>query len=391
MQEPGAKRNQGAQSVTQVSAGGSPGTQAGRRVRRILDRYILREVVTSWLAVTGVLLVILLTNQMARVLERAAESQYPQDVVLELIWLGLLQNLSIVMPIGLLLGVVLALGRLYHDSEMAAAQACGVGPARVYGPIAALALVVTALIAWLTLDLAPEATARTLALRSAALQAGQFAPIAPGRFRAFGGGDAVVYAEDVHADGVLGNVFVERGRDGRVEVAVAERARHAVSDDGTRHTITLFDGERFEGTPGSAEFRIVRFAEHSIPVEVPQLAGTVLGLEGAPTRELLGTGELERRAELHWRIALPVMCVVLAVLAVPLSRLRPRQGRYARVWLAVVIYFVYANFVAAGRVWIARGTIPEPLGLWWVHVLVVLFVLALLVLPGRLQRARHGG
>src|SRR5881227_856599 len=95
-----------------------------------LGRYVLREVVTAWLLVTGVLLVILLVNQMVGVLERAAASQYPEGVVLELIGLGALQNLSILLPVGLLLGVVLAFGRLYHDSEMAAALACGAGPAR---------------------------------------------------------------------------------------------------------------------------------------------------------------------------------------------------------------------------------------------------------------------
>jgi lipopolysaccharide export system permease protein len=159
-------------------------------LRRILDRYILREVVANWLVVTGVLLVILLTNQLARVLERAAENQYPQAVVLELIGLGALQNLSVIMPIGLLLGVVLAFGRLYHDSEMAAALACGVGPSVLYRPIALLTLAVTLGIAWLTLDVAPGAIARSLSLRGEAVQAGQFAPIAPGRFRTFGSGDA---------------------------------------------------------------------------------------------------------------------------------------------------------------------------------------------------------
>src|SRR5688572_2408486 len=97
-------------------------------LRRILDRYILREVLVSWLAITGGLLVVLLTYQVARVLERAAENQYPQSVVFELIWLSALQYMSVLMPLGLLLGIVLAFGRLYHDSEMAAALACGVGP-----------------------------------------------------------------------------------------------------------------------------------------------------------------------------------------------------------------------------------------------------------------------
>ena len=157
--------------------------------------------------------------------------------------------------------------------------------------------------AWLTLYLAPDAIARSLSLRSDGLQAGQFAPIAPGRFRTFGGSDAVVYAEGVDADGTLTNVFVERDRDGTVEVALAQRARHSVGRDGMTHTITLYDGERFEGIPGSPKFRIMRFTENTIPVEVPKLSDAVTALEAEPTRTLLDSDDREKRAELHWRIA----------------------------------------------------------------------------------------
>ena len=103
----------------------------------ILGRYILREVVTTWLVVTFVLLIILLANEVVGVLERAAANQFPQSMVLELIGLGALQYLAILLPVGLLLGVVLAFGRLYHDSEMAAAMACGAGPRVVYVPVVA--------------------------------------------------------------------------------------------------------------------------------------------------------------------------------------------------------------------------------------------------------------
>jgi len=360
-------------------------------LRRILSRYILREVVISWAAVTGVLLALLFTNQLALVLERAAENQYPRSVVWELIGLGTLQNLSIVMPVGLFLGVVLAFGRLYHDSEMTAAFACGVRPVRVYAPVSLLAVLVAAGVAWLTLSLAPHAMARTVSLRSEALRAGQFAPVAPGRFRTFGGGDAVVYAEGVNRDGTLINVFVERNRDSRVEVALARSARHEVAADGMTHTITLYDGERFEGTPGSPRFRIVRFAEHTIPVQVPPLADAATRMETLPARQLFTSRDPKMRAELHWRIALPVECLVLALLAMPLSRLRPRQGRYARVWLAVLIYFVYSNLISAGQVWLSRGVVPEYLGLWWVHAAVVLLTLFVIWIPQALTRLRHKG
>jgi lipopolysaccharide export system permease protein len=356
---------------------------------KILGRYILREVVLAWLFVTGGLLVILLGQQLAAVLERAAENQFPQSVVLELIWLGALPNLSILIPVGLLLGVVLAFGRLYHDSEMAAALACGVGRATVYLPIAILTVVVTALLAWLTLVLAPDATARTLSLRNAALRAGQFAPIAAGKFRTFGGRNAVVYAEQVNPDGTLGNVFVERNRGNEVEVAVADRARHTVTPDGMTHTIVLYDGERLKGVPGSPQWQIEHFGEHTVPVQVPALSDIVKNLDAQPSRALYESTDKVKRAELHWRIALPVMCIVLTFVAVPISRLNPRQGRYARFLPAIVLYFVYSNLVSAAKVWIARGTVPEWLGLWWTHILVILLALMFVYAPRIVVRLRH--
>jgi len=356
---------------------------------RILDRYILRQVISSWLGVTTVLLVILLTNQVARVLDRAAENQYPRGVVLELIGLSALQNLAVLLPVGLLLGVVLAFGRMYHDSEMAAALSCGVGPSRIYGPILALTVVVTALLAWLTLWISPGAAARVYDLRNEAARAGQFSVIAPGKFRSFGGGSTVLYAESAAADGTLERVFVKRNRGNRYEIAVARRARHEISADGSLHTMTLYDGERYEGIPGRAQFRIVRFRENVIPVRIPELDPGATRLEAVSTAQLLASGELKQRAELHWRVALPVMAVALTLLAIPLSRLRPRQGRYSRVWVAIAIYIVYISLASAAKVWIERGTLPEALGLWWVHAVLVALTLVVILVPGWRARLRH--
>jgi lipopolysaccharide export system permease protein len=358
-------------------------------VRNILGRYILREVFTAWLVVTSILLIILLANQVAGVLERAAVNQYPKGVVLELITFGALQNLSLLVPFGLLLGVVFAFGRLYHDSEMAAVLACGIKPIRIYVPVALLAVLVAAGLAWITLGLAPQATARALSLRNTAVRAGQFAPIAAGKFRSFAGGSAVVYAQNVNKDGTLGDVFVERNRGPVVEVALAQRARLSVSPDGATHTLTLYDGERYEGQPGSFEFRIVHFAEHTIPIQVPVVLDAVKNLEAQPSRSLYESRNLNKRAELHWRVAMPVSCIVLTLLAVPLSRLRPRQGRYSRVWLAVVIYFLYQNLISIGKVWISRGSLPEVMGLWWAHAAVALLAMVVIYGPPISNRIRY--
>lgn len=345
---------------------------------RILDRYILREVTLSWLAVTGVLLVILVSNQLARVLERAAESRFPRDVVLALIGFTSLQNLTVLVPVGLLLAIVLAFGRLYHESEMAAVHACGVSVARLYVPVLWLTIVLTGLLTWLALVMTPHAAQRVQELRREALRDAQFGNLEPGRFLSVGGVGVVFYAAAVDRDGTLRDVFVKRSEGPRIEIAVARLARHHVSQNGLLHTLVLEQGRRYEGIPGTRAFRITEFEEHGIPVRLPAVAGEATGVELKSTRALFASSDPEDRAELQWRLSIPLMALVLTLLAVPLARLRPRQGRYARIGLAILLYFIYSNLLAAAKVWVARGVVPESLGLWWVHaVLVALALLAL--------------
>jgi lipopolysaccharide export system permease protein len=357
---------------------------------RLLERYILREMIATACAVTLVLVMILLTNEGARVLSRAADNQYPHDVVFALIGLGAVQHLPIFVAVGLLLGMVMAFGRLYHDSEMTAALACGVGMARIYAPVIAIGIVAAAVLAWLSLEVGPACMARVLTLRQEAVHAGRFASLAPGRFRTFSGGSTVIYAQDALPDGSLSDVFVERDRGGRVEVALAQRARHMLAKDGESLIIVLYDGERYEGVPGSAQYRIIKkFKELTIPVQLPRLRDSVADLDAVPTRELIGASALDRQAQLQWRIALPVMCLVLAVLAVPISRLPPRRGRLSRVWLAVLLFILYFNLLSAGRVAMEHGTFPAAIGLWWTHAVVVVTAILIARLPHWLARLRY--
>jgi lipopolysaccharide export system permease protein len=122
-----------------------------------VQRYVLREVVQTWLAVTGVLVAILVSNQLPRVLGRAASNQYGRHLVFDLIALGSVMNLSVIVPVGLLLAVVLSLGRMYHDSEMAALQACGFGPQRLLAPLLCFAAVIALGLGWLSFFQVPLA------------------------------------------------------------------------------------------------------------------------------------------------------------------------------------------------------------------------------------------
>ena len=162
-----------------------------------------------------------------------------------------------------------------------------------------------------------------------------------------------------------------------------------VTPDGMTHILTLYDGERFEGVPGSAEFRIVRFAEHVVPVQMPVSNDRIRDLEARPSMALAQSSDPQQRAELQWRIATPLMCLVLALIAVPLARLRPRQGRYARVWVALLIFLFYSQLISVGKVMIGRGTLPAFLGLWWTHAVVVGLALLVIFGPTFTNRLRY--
>lgn len=343
-------------------------------MRWTVQKYVLREVIQTWLAVTGVLVAILISNQLSRVLGQAASNDYGRGVVFDLIALGAIMNLSVIVPVGLLLAIVLALGRLYHDSEMAALQACGFAPARLLPPIMGFALVIAAGLAWLAFVQVPRADREAQLLRQSALKEAQFGQLDAGRFRSFvsGGGDAVFYAERVDAEGVLHNVFVRREAAARIEVALADTATYSKADESGMHYVTLFNGRRYEGVPGSSEFRVIEFREHGIPVVTPgQAAVTLSDPDTKPSAELIGSSAATDIAQLQSRASGPIMALILTLVAVPLSHLKPRQGRYARVGFAIVVYFVYSNLLAAAKVWVEKGVLPPTIGVWWVHLLAL--------------------
>lgn len=375
----------------------SRGTGLGLVLRK-LDRYVFLEVAANWFAVTSVLLIILLSNQLASVLSQAAANDFPRHVVWSLLGLTTAGYLTLIVPIGFFLAIVLALGRLYHESEMAAIQSCGVGPAGLFRPIATLGIAIAILLGWLSFFAVPQAHARAQAIRLDALREAQFGALEPGRFRSFAGGNIVFYAERVDDGGILYNVtvFVDRPatdkNPGMMEVWTASRAEQRGIGQ-PEQTFVLYDGHRYEGTPGSGEFRLIQFSEGGIPVPLGKLIANTDKSEMKSTGQLLASGSRSDIAELQWRCSTPLMALLLMLIAVPLAKLRPRQGRFGKMGLAVLTYFLYYYLLIAARAWLEAGTVPPALGLWWVHGLGLVAAFWLLkpdVAGGRLRLAPKG-
>ena len=354
---------------------------------RILDRYLFREIAQSWLAVTAVLLFILLTNQFARVLGDVAKDKLPKDAIFEIIGLTGLQYLTILVPIGLFLAIMLALGRLYQDSEMPAMMACGTGPGDIYRPLLWLLIPLSLAVGWLATEVGPRALTEIERIGVEARRQADLASIEPGRFTSSSGDGAVVYAEEVLGPGTVEKVFLQRRREGGgVEVVVADRGEQRDSDDPNTRFFVLHDGRRYEGIPGTSEFRVMEFAEHGIPYRLPNAEDPELEPRAMSTLDLLASTRPEEIAELHWRLGIPLATIVLAIIAVPLSRTQPRQGRYGRIAVGLLVFIIYFNLMSAGKAWLEQEAVPVYAGLWWVHGVMLLFGMGLLSVQNGLLR-----
>lgn len=349
----------------------------------IISRYLFREAFAAWVLVTAVLLAILLSNQFARVLGDAAANRLPRDAVFTMLGLSSVQFLTILAPIGLFLGILLALARFNRDSEMAAMMACGIGPLRLLAPLGLLALLVGSGLTWLSLVGSPEAAARTAALEADAKQRVELTLLEPGRFTSPDSGETIVYAAGRTPQGGISDVFIQRREGGRVAVILATDGERVASSADDRQSLVLRNGRRYEGRPGTPNFRIVEFEEHGIPLELDVDEAPDRTLQSLPTSSLLGARDPEYQAELQWRVAAPLTVLVLTLLAVPLSRSNPRQGRYGRVIIGILVYILYTNLLAIARVWMERETLPTSFGLWWVHGIFAAVALTLLL--------RHAG
>nr|WP_301288328.1 LPS export ABC transporter permease LptF [Natronospira proteinivora] len=342
----------------------------------MIGRYINREILLSWLGVTAALMVILMSHRFAGFLGSAASGDIPPDAIWSLMGLSSVQYLVIIIPIAFFLAVLLALGRFYKDSEMSAMMACGVGPLHIYKALFWLVVPVMAGVAWLSLFASPMANEAIDRVQQEAQADARLGIFEPGAFRRLPGGDGVFYAER-RENGYLNRVFIQ-GMEGDEHVVIrADRARVEEGSQGQRYLV-LEDGYRNELIPGQAELQRTRFERHGLELPPASAPAPVDDREARSVSALLSSGEAADMAEFHWRLSMPLGGLVLALLAVPLSKSSPRQGRYGRLFAGILVYLVYSNLLATGQVWLEREQLPMVFGLWWVHALFAGFAMALL-------------
>jgi lipopolysaccharide export system permease protein len=360
----------------------------------IIQRYLAREVAQTFAGVFAVLLLIFLSDRFIRYLGQAAAGSLPTEVILQLVALKLVGALGLVVPLTFYLAVLLGLGRMYRDNEVTAMAAAGVSPAQLLRAVLGLALVAAAVSMVLSLFLGPSAGAIAEGAKREAEASAEVTTLVGGRFKALAEGDRVFYAQGVSPD---------RARLDNVYVHIHDTARRATlsSSDGLQEVdpttgdrfLVLVNGYRYQGEAGLADYTVTRFDRHAVRVERGQREARPFQPYTVPTLELLAADSPLLQAELQWRLSSPLSVILLGAVAALLARSAPREGRYGRLFTAVLVYFVYSNLLAVAKTLVEQGRLPTWIGVWPAHLAVVLAVVGVVLhrsaRGGRLLRARR--
>ncbi|ASP46429.1 LPS export ABC transporter permease LptF [Cognaticolwellia beringensis] len=353
----------------------------------IIFRYLLKEVAKTQLAVFLVIMTIFISNKFVRVLDDASEGGIPGHLVMTFIGLKIPDLAGMILPLSFFLGVLLAYGRIYAENEMTVLHACGVSEWYVVRVTLILGFVTAIITGIFTLYLSPMAAEYEYQVKDQIAADSGLSSLIAGRFQTTGNKKAVVFIHDKNrADNTFEKVFVAQLPDEKTPNAsvidsslVYAATGQVVEEETGLQRLILSAGTRYQNDIKNKEFRQVAFDKYYIQIQDQKVAHKRRKLSAIPTSELYQDQTPETSAESQWRIAFPLACIIMTLVAVPLSVVNPRQGKFGKMLPALLLFLSYFLLLTAVRSGIEKGSVPQYIGLWPVHFVVLVLGFSLLV------------
>jgi len=362
----------------------------------IIFSYLIREALKSQLAVLFVLMAIFLSQKFVKILSGAVDGELPGALVATLLALNLPKLAGLILPLSLFLGILMAHSRMYADSEMTVMHATGISEWYVTRVTLILAFIMMIISALNSVWLGPWAQEKEYQVLEAAQAEAGISTLSAGRFQYSSNKKAVIYVEAIK-DGKLHNVFVAQMPG---EEEVLQDSSVVVADQGAvieelsgSQQLKLTGGKRYQGQAGVPQSSVIEFATYQMQIKEQEVEQRRRKLSAIPLMTLIEQGDVDSMAEVHWRIAIPLTIPLLTLIAVPLARVNPRQGKFAKLFPAIMLFLGYYVMLMAGRSALEDEVIPMNAGLWWIHISAFILGLALLMKErelGVMFRARFG-
>lgn len=349
----------------------------------IIDRYIAKELLGACLSVLFILLIIVLSTEVVHLLKWVSQGVIPVSALLAYLTNSLFEFAVVLIPLSMLMGILIAFGRLYRDSEMAAIMSAGIGPVQWYRPLMMIAIPSTILVLVLMLFVRPMINLQRAQISAEIQSQAEVDTLLVGQFnRASKGGGVLFLESSERGSKKIDNVFFQQHDDDKNHVDLATNTDSHYNEEGRRYMV-MHDGMHYVGAAGTKEFKIIKYQDYGIHIAKKEVTAHI-SEKSKSVAELWHSDIPIDQAELQWRFALPLATIIVAFMALPLSHTDPRSGRYGKLALALILYLVYSNFLGVGKTWIVQQKVPLWVGTWWVHLIAIIFTFYLLKRSGYL-------
>jgi len=350
-----------------------------------IARYVRRNIIILFFSIVFVIGLILFGNQFVLTVQESVEEGIPIRELMPLVSFNMIRDMSLVISLSLFLATILAISQFYKSSEAVVMNSLGLGDKHFILFIQPIVFLTFIMIFFLTIYAVPWANQQKNIMEEETKNASEFSFITEGEFEIFKEGDIVFYASESKSLDTTGKqnmeeIFIYAFDDGNPVIVLASEAKKYINSESNTTYLQLKDGIRYMGIPGNKNVNILNFDLYDLEIvsgEFQKSLAIYTQIEGKNTLDLIKEGDRYANAELQWRLSQPIAVLILSVISVFLGKASPRGGKGVNLLIGVVVFMVYYNGLLITKSAIELGQIESIIGLWGVHLFMLLLILLL--------------
>ena len=349
----------------------------------IISRYLLRNLIVFFLAITFIIGLIVFGNQLVLTTQESLSYGIPIKELMPLVGFNMLRDIPIILTLSLFLSIIITISQLYKNSEAVVMNSIGLGDRDFINLIKPIVFFTFIVVFYLTIFAVPWAKQQKSYAEDETVNASEFSFITEGKFESFKNGEIVFYASESKTTDTVGEqnmeeIFIYALDKGKPVIVLASEAKKYTNAKSESIYLRLKNGIRYEGLPGNENINILNFEKYDLEIvsgDIQKSISSFSEIEEKNTIDLLREGGVKANAEIQWRISQPISVLILSIFGVFLGKSSPRTGKGINLIVGVVLFMLYNNALLVAKSAIESGQLSSIIGMWGVHLLLLLILI----------------
>jgi|TARA_B110000114_G_scaffold142456_1_gene150699 lipopolysaccharide export system permease protein len=349
----------------------------------IISRYLLRNLIVFFLAITFIIGLIVFGNQFVLTTQESLSYGIPIKELMPLVGFNMLRDIPIILTLSLFLSIIITISQLYKNSEAVVMNSIGLGDRDFINLIKPIVFFTFIVVFYLTIFAVPWAKQQKSYAEDETVNASEFSFITEGKFESFKNGEIVFYASESKTTDTVGEqnmeeIFIYALDKGKPVIVLASEAKKYTNAKSESIYLRLKNGIRYEGLPGNENINILNFEKYDLEIvsgDIQKSISSFSEIEEKNTIALLREGGVKANAEIQWRISQPISVLILSIFGVFLGKSSPRTGKGINLIVGVVLFMLYNNALLVAKSAIESGQLSSIIGMWGVHLLLLLILI----------------